>query len=104
MADALQRHLHALVGSERHGGRTIRTDEATVVLYDCCQWSDAHSRNLSNKFPYAEVCILPSQSSLSGFIVVVRSTKDPVLCAWIVAVLALLGGLAASFRHILVHG
>lgn len=104
MADALQRYLHTIVGSEKHGGRTIRTDEATVVVYDCCQWSDAHSRALSNRFPCAEVCILPSQSSLSGFIVVVRSSRDPVVCAWILGVLALLGCLIASLNHIIMHG
>jgi hypothetical protein len=104
MADALQKYLHTLINSERHGGRTIRTDEATVVLYDCGQWSDAHSRALTTRFPYAEVSILPSHSSLSGFTVIVKSSRDPVLCSWVVAVLILLGGLMASVRHILVHG
>jgi hypothetical protein len=103
MADALQRHLHVLIASEKRGGRTIRTDENTVVLYDCCQWSDAHSRALASKFPCAEVSILPSQSSLSGFIVVVRSSRDPVVWAWILGVLALLGALVASLRHIVIH-
>ena len=103
MGDALQRFLHALVASDKHGGRTIRSDESTVIVYDCCQWSDRHSRALASKFPCAEASILPSQSSLSGFIVVVRSSRDPGVWAWVLGALALLGGLVASLRHIVLH-
>ena len=57
--------LRKLVDSDRYGGRTICTDEQTVVLYDCCQWSDAHSNTLQLWFPECSASVLPSDVSLS---------------------------------------
>ena len=104
MSDPLARWLHTLIASERHGGRTIRTDESTVVLYDCPQWSDSHSHALCGRFPDADVTIMPSESSLSGFIVVVRSHRDATVSAWILATLLAFAVLLATGRHILTHG
>jgi hypothetical protein len=104
MSDAIANFLHTLVASGRHGGRTIRTDESTVVLYDCGRWSDAHSDAICARFPCTDVSILPSHSSLSGFIVVVRSCRDAAVVTWVLATLLLMAALFASGRHLLAQG
>ncbi len=43
--DALKRWILKLIDSDRHGGRTLSTDDTTVVLYDCGVWSDAHTHH-----------------------------------------------------------
>lgn len=67
--DSLQRTLLRLIQSDHYGGRIIRTDEGTLILYDCGLWTDRHSQYVSNKFPAVHITITPSQASLSGFII-----------------------------------
>ena len=82
----------------------IRTDEKTVVVYDCGHWSSAHSDALCSRFPCTDVSILPSTSSLSGFIVVVKTRRDAAAFTWAIAVILTAVMLGVTCRHILLTG
>ncbi len=97
----MPRFLLRLIDSDRHGGRTIRTDESTVVLYDCGQWSDTHSRIVRGSYPECEVEILQSDGSLSGFIVVVKMHRDHSAYSWITATCVVLVLLFMTVRHMM---
>ena len=84
--DSLPAFLARLIRSDRHGGRTLRIDETTLVLYDCGIWSDAHSQAVRDRHPECEIVIQPCQSSLSGFMVVFRMHSDAAACLWWCAV------------------
>jgi hypothetical protein len=67
--DSLQRTLLRLIQSDQYGGRIMRTDERTLILYDCGLWTDTHSQYVANRFPSVHITITPSNASLSGFII-----------------------------------
>jgi hypothetical protein len=99
--NTLPQFLLRLIDSNRHGGRTIRTDESTVVLYDCGQWSDAHSQAVRDRFPECEVEIMQSDGSLSGFIVVVKVHRDLSAYSWITATFVVLAMMLMTMRHMI---
>jgi hypothetical protein len=98
--NTLPQFLLKLIDSNRHGGRTIRTDESTVVVYDCGLWSDTHSQVLRNRYPECEVEILQSDGSLSGFIVVVKVNRDQTTFSWITVTLVVLVLMGMTVRQI----
>jgi hypothetical protein len=102
--NTLPQFLLGLIDSARHGGRTIRTDESTVVLYDCGQWSDAHSSALRTRYPECEVEIMQSDGSLSGFIVVIKMHRDATAYAWVTGTFVVLALMAVTVRHIISTG
>jgi hypothetical protein len=83
--DTLQPWLLRLIDSNKYGGRTLRTDEQTVVLYDCGVWTDAHTQEVKAKYPECDIAIAQSHASLSGFIVVFRLHRDRSLYKWLTA-------------------
>jgi hypothetical protein len=93
--------LSKLINSERYGGRIIQADDSTVVLYDCGMWSDSHSHAVSDHFPGSEVRMMQSNSSLSGFVVIVKMHRGLVAYTWITAVLLVLSGMALTCRQML---
>jgi hypothetical protein len=99
--NTLPQFLLRLIDSNRHGGRTIRTDENTVVLYDCGQWSDAHSQVVRDRYPECEVEITQSDGSLSGFIVVVKIHRDLSAYSWITATFVVLVMIIMTVRHMI---
>ena len=99
--DALPQSLLRLIDSNRHGGRTIRTDENTVVLYDCGQWSDIHSQAVRDRYPECEVEIMQSDGSLSGFIVVVKVHRDLSTYSWITVTCVVLAMIVMTARHMI---
>jgi hypothetical protein len=102
--DALSRFVLRLIDSNRHGGRTILTDDNTVVLYDCGHWSDTHSQAIRERYPECEVEIMPSDGSLSGFIVVVKAHRDQSINSWIMATGVVFALLMMTTHHILKEG
>lgn len=102
--NTLPQFLLRLIDSNRHGGRTIRTDESTVVLYDCGQWSDAHSQAVRDRYPECEVEIMQSDGSLSGFIIVVKAHRDLSAYSWITATFVVLVMMLMTMRHIIREG
>ena len=99
--NTLPQFLLKLIDSNRHGGLTIRTDESTVVLYDCGQWSDTHSQLLHNSYPDCEVEILQSDGSLSGFIVVVKVNRDQTTLSWVTATFVVFVLMGMTVRQII---
>ena len=97
--DALPRWILQLINSERHGGRTLSTDDNTVVLYDCGVWSDAHTHMVHNKYPECEVTVMQSQASLSGFIVVFKLHTDRAVYTWVTAVVLAITVLVLTARQ-----
>ena len=102
--NALPQFLLRLIDSHRHGGRTIRTDENTVVLYDCGHWSDAHSQAVRDCYPECEVELMQSDGSLSGVIVVVKIHGDHSVYKWVTATLVVLVILLMTVRQIVREG
>jgi hypothetical protein len=102
--DSLPHFLLRLIDSNRHGGRTIRTDESTVVLYDCGQWSDAHSHAVRDRYPECEVDIMQSDGSLSGFIVIVKLHRDSSAYSWVTVTLVVLVMMSMTIRQIIRDG
>ena len=101
MDDKLSTFLLHLIQSHRFGGRVVRTDEKTVILYDCGIWSDAHSSAVRDKFPECEVNIMQSGSSLSGFIVVVKIHRDSTVYSWGTVLLAVAVSIILTGRQML---
>lgn len=99
--DKLQAWLHKTINSDRYGGRTLRTDEATVVLYDCGMWTEAHSRMIKTRFPECDITIAQCTASLSGFIVVFKLKRDGSLYRWITATAAMLVLLVVTARQMM---
>jgi hypothetical protein len=97
--NTLPQFLLRLIDSRRHGGRTIRTDENTVVLYDCGQWSDTHSQALLSRYPECEVEIMSSDGSLSGFIVVVKVHRDLSTYSLVTATFVVFVMFIMTMRH-----
>jgi hypothetical protein len=87
--DTLPSWLLKTIDCDRYGGRTMRTDEQTVVLYDCGTWTDAHTRAVRSKYPECDITVTQSQASLSGFIVVFKLRRDRSLYRWVSAWIAL---------------
>ena len=100
--DSLPRFILQLINSERHGGRTLRTDEDTVVLYDCGVWSDTHTQMVLGKYPECEVTVMQSQASLSGFIVVFKMHADRAVYTWVTAVVLGVALLLLTARQMMV--
>jgi len=71
-----------------------------VVLYDCGQWSDAHSRAVRSRYPECEVEILASNGSLSGFIVVVKIQRDISSYTWMTATMVVMVMLLMTMRQV----
>lgn len=97
--DTLPRFLMRLIDSDRHGGRTIHTDDSTLILYDCGHWSDTHSQVVRDRYPECEIQILPSDGSLSGFIVVFKLHRDLSTYSWLLATFIVLGMMLMTVRH-----
>lgn len=97
--DSLQSWLHRTINSDRYGGRTVRTDEQTVVLYDYGTWTEGHSRMVRTKFPECDITITQCQASLSGFIVLFKLKRDRSLYTWITATAAMLVILLVTARQ-----
>jgi hypothetical protein len=100
--DSLPRWLLRLIESERHGGRTLCTDDNTVVLYDCGVWTDAHTQAVHAKYPECEVVVMQSNASLSGFIVVFKLHTDRSVYAWSTAVVLSLALILLTARQMVV--
>jgi hypothetical protein len=89
-----------MIDSDRYGGRTVLTDENTLVLYDCGVWTDAHTQAVKNKFPECEIVVMQSQVSLSGFIVMFRIHRDRSLMAWITVAAIVFALLVVTARQL----
>jgi len=100
-ADRLPKFLLRVIDSERYGGRVIRVDESTVVLYDCGTWSDAHSQAVHSKFPECDISIAPSTASLSGFVVVATLQRDAGAVWWGMVVCVGCALVFATARHMM---
>ena len=99
--DTFQPWLLRLISSDRHGGRTIKTDEQTVVLYDCGVWTDAHTNAVRVKCPECDITITQSQASLSGFIVMFKVHKDKSFWIWATVLAGVLVLLFVTARQIM---
>jgi hypothetical protein len=100
--DTLQSWLLKMIDSDRYGGRTMRTDEQTVVLYDCGVWTDAQSQAVRSKYPECDIAVTQSQGSLSGFIVVFKLHRDRSLYKWVTATVVVFGILLITARQMVV--
>ena len=101
VVDRLPKFLLHLIESEKYGGRIIKIDDTTVVLYDCGSWSDAHSYAVHTKFPECEVSISPSSASLSGFVVIAKVHRDAGVVWWGMVICVSCALLIATARHML---
>ena len=80
----------------------MRTDEQTVVLYDCGVWTDAHSQAVKARYPECDITIAQSQGSLSGFIVVFKLHRDRSLYTWVTATAMVFALLLITARQMVV--
>ncbi len=99
--EALPGFVLGLINSDRHGGRTLKTDEHTLVLYDCGYWADAYSSVVKDAFPEVDISIHVSHGSLSGFIVVFHLSRDRSAYLWIALSAAVLMALLLTARQML---
>jgi hypothetical protein len=79
--EKVHRYLNCLLQTQRYGGRIVARDETTLIVYDNPQWSDREARALRAKFPECDVAVQASDTSMSGFILVVTRHSEP----WAVA-------------------
>jgi|1048.fasta_scaffold115183_1 hypothetical protein len=99
--DTLPSWLLKTINSHKYGGRTVRIDEHTVVLYDYGTWTEAHSRAVKTKYPECDISVTESQASLSGFIVVFKLQRDRSLYSWLSAIAAMFVLLLVTVRQVL---
>jgi hypothetical protein len=70
--------LRKLCDTTFEGGRVVRGDSDTIVLYDVPSWPGTRTDALRQRFPHCDIDVHQAQnSSASGFVVVV-SMHDPV--------------------------
>ena len=100
--DSLPKWILKIIHSERYGGRTLCTDENTVVLYDCGVWTDAHTHMVHCKYPECEVVVMQSNASLSGFIVVFKLCTDRSVYTWVAAAVLGVALILITARQIMV--
>lgn len=79
--ERVQAYLSQLLQTRRYGGRTVLRDEKTLIVYDTPHWGDREARALRAKHPECDVSVQSSETSLSGFIVIVSRVSEP----WAVA-------------------
>jgi hypothetical protein len=81
--------LRKLCGTTFEGGRVVRGDSDTILLYDVPSWPGIRTDALRQRFPHCDIDVHQAQnSSASGFVVVV-SMHDPVTyCRVFLTVLA----------------
>jgi hypothetical protein len=88
--------LRELCNTVLEGGRLVRGDSNTVILYDLPEWPGARTDALRQRFPHCDVDVLQAtNSSASGFVVVV-SMHDPVTY-WRVFLVVLVSFMSAFF-------
>lgn len=81
-----------LINADRYGGRIILRDEHTLILYDVPTWGDDQTTAVRQRFPECDVSMQAHPSSLSGFIVVIRSHGNGGAWLWAATLgLALMG-------------
>ena len=97
--DSLSRLITKIINSDEYGGRTLQTDENTMVLYDCGVWTDAHSHVVHSWFPECDISVMQSHASLSGFIVVLKMHRDRAAYYWTVAITAILALVVLTGRQ-----
>jgi hypothetical protein len=97
--ESLSRLIAKLIRSDEYGGRTLQTDEHTIVLYDYGVWTDAHSHAIHSRFPECDICVMQSHASLSGFIVVFKMQRDRTVYAWMTLVLGILALILLTGRQ-----
>jgi hypothetical protein len=93
-----------MINSDRYGGRTVLTDDQTLVLYDCGVWTDTHTQAVKSKYPECDIAVMQSQASLSGFIVVFRIHRDRSYFAWITATGAVIALILVTARQMVLWG
>jgi len=96
--DSVERFMRTLTHMERNGGRIVRRDDRTLLIYDLSQWSDDQAHALRRRFPECEVQCSANTHSLSGFVVLIR--RAHVSCAPCWAAVLLLGLTGASYALI----
>ena len=89
--DGVKKYLAKELNVSRNGGRISSTSVDVVVVKDCPKWCENYTRKLRCLFPYVDVDVEASDSSLSGFMVVVRRRKRKDVLLGIIV----LGGLVA---------
>ena len=97
--DPLSRYITRIINSDEYGGRTLQTDEHTIVLYDCGVWTDVHSQAIHTRFPECDISFMQSHASLSGFIVVFKMTRDRAVYWWMAAITATLTLVVLTWRQ-----
>ncbi|KAJ1483623.1 hypothetical protein T484DRAFT_1747006 [Baffinella frigidus] len=81
--------LRKLCDTTFEGGRVVRGDSDTIVLYDVLSWPGARTDALRQRFPHCDVDVHQAQnSSASGFVVVVSMHVFVTVCTTFVTVLA----------------
>lgn len=78
-----RRFVTQLIQMDVFGGRSVQKDSQTLVLYDVPAWGDTQSHAVRSKFPSCEVSYMTSQSSLSGFIIVIKKHESAQVAAWL---------------------
>ena len=99
--DSLPRWMLQMINSDQYGGRTVQTDEQTLILYDCGVWTDTHTQVVKTKYPECDIAVMQSQASLSGFIVVFKLHRDRSFYTWATATAAVLVLLLITARQML---
>ena len=88
--ETLSRLITRIIRSDQYGGRTLQTDEHTIVLYDYGVWTDVHSHAIHSRFPECDISVMQSHASLSGFIVVFKMHRDRAVYVWMTVVVGIL--------------
>ena len=86
--DKERRFVTQLIQMDVFGGRAMQKDAQTLVLYNVPAWGDIQSHSVRSKFPSCEVSYMSSQSSLSGFIIVIKKHESAQVTTWLFLIAA----------------
>jgi hypothetical protein len=76
--ERVQSFLSELLRSQRFGGRVVARDEKTLIVFDTPSWGERESRAVRAKFPECDVEVHAFDGSLSGFIVIITRSREPL--------------------------
>jgi len=78
-----------LCNSNKFGARAVVTDDSSVTLYDCMEWTEEYTETLRLHYPEIEIVVKACKHSLSGFNMIFHLRKRGREWIWILIIGAL---------------
>jgi hypothetical protein len=97
---AVEEYVSALCHMRYNGGRVKSLDANTLILYDLSCWGQGQVNMFHQRFPGYDVECVASDTSLSGFVVIIRRPWYDRVVQWTTAYVTVVFGVAACLYYL----